>query len=272
MNCRTLVPSLLLIVLICSILTAQRKPDSSNSRLAVILRLPKLTPNDWQVLFSEAESGNAEAQYWLGRIYDAGRLLPNDSEKSLYWYKKSAEQNYAPAEYKLCLLHANREELESERCMWRAAENGVPEVQFWIGVAYDQQLWFGIADKQEALKWFRKAAEGGNPDAELDMGEHYEDGDGVEQNYAIAAEWYRKAAEHVPNLGGAGGGRNNLGNLYMEGLGVPKDYVQAYKWFSLAGVDKNITWAAEKMNADQISHGQQMTDDWKRQYPDPAIY
>ena len=29
----------------------------------------------------------------------------------------------------------------------------------------------------------------------------YEDGEGVEQNYALAAEWYRKAAEHVPDLG-----------------------------------------------------------------------
>jgi hypothetical protein len=73
-----------------------------------------------------------------------------------------------------------------------------------------------------------------------------EDGDGVEQDYALAAHWYRRAAEHVPNLGGAGQGRNSLGNLYMEGLGVPNDPVQAYMWFSLAGVDKNIASAEGK--------------------------
>jgi TPR repeat protein len=272
MNLCALVPSLLFILLASSILTAQQTRDSTNDGLATILNLPVLTSLDWKVLFSEAESGNAEAQYWLGRIYDAGILLPKDSEKSLYWYRKSAEQNYARAEYLLCLMHANHEESETVQCMWRAAENGVPEVQFWIGVAYDQQLWFGIADKREALKWFRKAAEGGNPDAELVMGEHYENGDEVEQDYAVAAMWYLKAAEHVPNLGGAGGGRNALGNLYMEGLGVPQDYVQAYKWFSLAGDDKNIAWSAEKMNADQIHRAQQLTGDWKKQHPEPAIY
>ena len=126
MNQRTLVPSLFFILLASSTLTAQQTPDSTNDRLATILHLPVLTSHDWQVLFSEAESGNPEAQYWLGRIYDAGRLLPKDAEKSLHWYKESAEQNYAPAEYFLCLMHINREEVESERSMWRAAETVSP--------------------------------------------------------------------------------------------------------------------------------------------------
>jgi TPR repeat protein len=34
----------------------------------------------------------------------------------------------------------------------------------------------------------------------------YKDREGVKQNYVLAAEWYRKAAEHVPNFGGAGQG------------------------------------------------------------------
>src|ERR1700757_686306 len=229
MNHHSLVPSLLFILLVGSFLTAQQRPDSSNNRLATILHLARLTPDDWRVLFSEAESGNGEAQYWLGRIYDAGRLLPKDTEKSLHWYQKSAEQGYAPAEYYLCGNRAGQDPVAQERCMWRAAENGVPEAQFWLGAAFEEHLWFGVTDKQEALKWFKRAAGGDDPDAEVELGDHYRDGDAVEQSYALAAEWYRKAAEHVPNLGGAGQGRNNLGNLYMEGLGVPKDYVQAYK-------------------------------------------
>jgi TPR repeat protein len=32
----------------------------------------------------------------------------------------------------------------------------------------------------------------------------YEDGEGIKQSYVLAAKWYLKAAEHVPNLGGAG--------------------------------------------------------------------
>ena len=105
----------------------------------------------------------------------------------------------------------------------------------------DQQGWFGIKDQQEeAFRWFKQAAEHGYVDAEAELGRCYEDGDSVEQNYALAAAWYRKAAEHVLNLGGAGQGRNNLGSLYIAGLGVPKDYVPEYMWFSLAGTERNL--------------------------------
>jgi hypothetical protein len=271
-NHRTLAPTFLFILFVGSLLTAQQTPDSTNNRLATILHLPVLTSDDWRVLFSEAESGNVAAQYWLGRIYDAGRLLPKDGEKSARWFQKSAEQGYAPAEFAVCLMHANRKDAESEQCMWRAAAKGVPEAEFWIGVAYDQHLWFGITDKREAFKWFKLAAEHGYVDAEAELGQCYDDGDGVEQNYAVAAEWYRKAAEHVPNLGGAGYGRNNLGLLYMAGQGVPRDYVQAYLWFSLADNEANLNAARAEMTPPQILQAQQMADEWKKQHPDPAIY
>jgi TPR repeat protein len=270
MNQRTLVP-FLLFFLVSSILTAQRTPDSTNNRLATILRLPVLTPDDWQAFFSEADSGDAEAQYWLGRIYDQGRLLPKDAEKSVRWYEKSAGQGYAPAEYVVCLMQADRYPLQSERCMRRAAEDGVPDAQFWLGVAYERHD-FGTTDEQEALKWYRKAAEHDNPDADVELGRRYEDGEGVEQNYALAAEWYRRAAEHVPNLGGAGQGRNDLGLLYLGGLGVPKDYVQAYMWFSVAGVESNIAAAQAEMNPEQILKARQLAEEWKKQHLDPAIY
>jgi hypothetical protein len=271
MNHRILVPSVLFVLLIFSVSTAPQSPGS-NGRLAAILHQSTLTADDWQSLFSEADGGSAEAQYWLGRIYAQGSLLPRDLEKSVHWYNISAEQGYAPAQYAVCLMRVNGDALERERCMWRAAEDGVPEAQFWIGVAYAQRLWFGIDDKQEAFKWFSRAAESGYVDAEDELGRCYENGDGVKQNYVLASEWYRKAAEHVPNLGGAGQGRNNLGNLYQEGLGVPKDTVQAYIWFSLAGNERLVERVKADLDATQILQAQQRADEWKKLHPDPAIY
>jgi TPR repeat protein len=268
----SLVPSLLFVLFGACLLPAQTASISSNSRLAEILRLPALQPGDWAALFSMAESGDPEAQYWLGRIYEAGRLLPLDKEKSAYWYHKSAEQGNARAEYWVCMKRANQDSMESERCMLRAAEQGVAEAQFWLGVAFEQHLWFGVTDKQEALKWYKRAAEGDEPDAENELGVRYRDGDGVEKNYVQAAYWFRKAAEHVPDLGGAGQGRNNLGLLYADGQGVPKDYVQAYMWFSLAGNDWNIDWIQHEMTPEQISKAQKWASDWKLQHPDPALY
>jgi TPR repeat protein len=150
------------------------------------------------------------------------------------------------------------------------AQHGDANSQLWLAAAYEQG-WFGERNVPEALKWFRKSAAKGNPDAQNSLGQMYEDGEGVKHSYVLAAKWYRKAAEHVPDLGGAGQGRNHLGLLYMEGLGVPLDYVQAYMWFSLAGVDENIAYAAERMNAGQILLAQQMADEWKRQHPDPIF-
>src|SRR5258708_759895 len=236
MKHRSLVPSLFLVSFVASFLPAQTAPPSTDTRLAQILRLPALQPGDWQALFSLAESGDPEAQYGLGRIYEAGRILSLDKEKSAYWYQKSADQGYAPAAYWVCGKRANQDGLEHERCLWRAAAKGVPEAQFWLSVAFDQRLWFGVTDEQEALRGFRKAA------------------------------------EHAPDRGGAGQGRNNLGILYADGDGVPNDYVQAYMWFSLAGIDKNIAWMQHKMTAEQTSRAQQLAADWKLQHPDPAIY
>src|SRR5579859_7199667 len=258
MKHRALVPSLLFVLFVAPFFSAQTAPLSTNTRLAEILRLPVLQPDDWQALFSIAESGDPEAQYWLGRIYEAGRLLPIEKQKSAYWYQKSAEQGYAPAEYWVCRIRANQDPIELERCMWRAAENGVAEAQFWLGVAFDQNPWIGVTDKKEALKWYKRAGEGDLPEAENELGVHYQDGDGIEQNYVQAAYWFRKAAEHVPNLGGAGQGRNNLGNLYEECHGVPKDYVQAYMWLSLAGSDKNIDYLQREMTPAQILRAQDL--------------
>jgi TPR repeat protein len=94
----------------------------------------------------------------------------------------------------------------------------------------------------------------------------YEDGEFVSRNYALAAKWYRKAAEHVPDLGGAGTGRNSLGLLYLNGLGVPKNYVLAYMWFALAEVETNLKEAESHMTPAQVAQAQRMAQDWTKRH------
>jgi len=95
----------------------------------------------------------------------------------------------------------------------------------------------------------------------------YEDGEGMRRNYALAAKWYRKAAQHVPDLGGASQGRNNLGMLYMDGLGVPRDYVQAYMWFSLTNFGTSLSYAKAKMTPAQVLEAERMAAEWKSHHP-----
>src|SRR5260370_34107104 len=96
MKHRSLVPSLIFVLFVVLFLPAQTAPLSTNTRLAEILRLPALQTGDWQALFSMAESGDPEAPYWLGRIYEAGRIPCLDKEEFPYWYQQSAAQGYVP--------------------------------------------------------------------------------------------------------------------------------------------------------------------------------
>jgi TPR repeat protein len=265
MKPRILPTLLLLLLIICGRSPAQQTPDPKQAELAVSTRVKTMTQADLQALMAKAHAGDPEAQCWVGRTYEEGRLVPKDGEEAARWFLRSAEQGYAPAQrlYGFMSVHINPS--VGERWMLRAAEQGDAEAQFWLGFAYEND-WFGTTDPQETLKWYKLAAEGGDPDAQVELGQRYEDGAGIEQNYELAAEWFRKAAEHVPDLGGAGQGRNRLGLLYMEGLGVPQDYIQAYFWFSLNGSEENAADAKTHLSVAQIRGADRLAKVWKEQH------
>ena len=50
-------------------------------------------------------------------------------------------------------------------------------------------------DYEEAVKWYRKAAEQNYADAQVNLGVCYMEGQGVGKDYVEAVKWYRKAAE-----------------------------------------------------------------------------
>lgn len=49
--------------------------------------------------------------------------------------------------------------------------------------------------EEEAVKWYLKAAQQGDADAQCCLGDCYQYGDGVEENEEEAIKWYRLAAE-----------------------------------------------------------------------------
>ena len=57
----------------------------------------------------------------------------------------------------------------------------------------------------------------------------YAKGYGVEQDYAQAMQWCRRAADQ-----GNVGAQQQIGVMYHFGYGVPKDLLQAYFWYTLA--------------------------------------
>jgi uncharacterized protein len=106
----------------------------------------------------KAERGDALAQYQLAVAHNNREEMP----EAVRWYRKSAEQGFAPAQVNLGFLHVHGK-----------------------GVA---------RDPVEAVNWFRKAAEEGNPTGQVNLGSMYADGLGVEQDNVTAYMWYSLAA------------------------------------------------------------------------------
>lgn len=85
------------------------------------------------------------------------------------------------------------------------------------------------ANRQTRLEIWQARANDGDVEAQTYVGEIYEKGLGTAPDYAFAALWYKKAAEH-----GSKRAQNNLGFLHEKGLGVPKDHKLALKWYQKA--------------------------------------
>ncbi len=80
----------------------------------------------FQEIKARAEEGDAEAQAYLGFMYELGRGATKDEAEAVRWFRKAADQGHARA-------------------------------QFNLGVRYE--LGRGVAkDDAEAVKWYRKAA------------------------------------------------------------------------------------------------------------------
>ena len=118
----------------------------------------------------------------------------------------------------------------------KAAEEGNPEAQVELGAKH--YLGMGAPqDYREALKWYLLAAEQGNAQAQFAVGRAYAQGEGTRQNYYLAAYWYRKAAEQ-----GYVNGQVALADKYERGLGVAQDMKQAAHWYREAA-QQGDAWA-----------------------------
>ncbi len=85
-------------------------------------------------------------------------------------------------------------------------------------------------DIQQALHWYRLAAEKGFSRAQANLASIYLQGDeGVAVDYTEAHKWFSAAA--VQNLAVA---QYNLGLMYELGLGVEKNEPRALGWYNLA--------------------------------------
>jgi uncharacterized RDD family membrane protein YckC len=106
-----------------------------------------------------------------------------------------------------------------------------------IGYLYEQGIGVQV-DYAEAMKWYRRAADLGYGEAMYNIGMMFVRGLGRPVDYAAAMESFRKAAGRVGT-----GPMNDLytaramgriGYLYEQGFSVPRDREQAISWYRKA--------------------------------------
>ncbi len=101
--------------------------------------------------------------------------------------------------------------------------------KFFAQYSRGEYLKFGfeiIKSYDEAVKWFRKAAEQNSAIGQYGLGFCYYKGKGVSQSYDEAVKWFRKAVEQDCAIAQYG-----LGYCYYKGKGVLQSYEEAVNLF-----------------------------------------
>ncbi len=120
---------------------------------------------------------------------------------------------------------------EGENELLEKAKNGDTEAQIEIGGKY------ALKDNdEEAFKWYKKAAESGDPEGQMRLYMAYSLGNGVNQNNTTAFKWLKKAvAQDYPDA------MNSMGSAYLGGVtpeGKP-DLEKTLYWYKKAAEQKH---------------------------------
>ena len=146
-----------------------------------------------------ADEGDATAAYYLGKMYANGEGVEKNDQKAIEYYQKAESAYNIDAAYELAeILLNDATDSEDEKF-----ENG--------------------------LKYLKRAAYAGQANALYQLGEFYEKGNGVPQDYKNAFGFYLMGA-----LKGDMKSQYRVSRLYLAGRGVPQDFENGLKWLSRA--------------------------------------
>jgi TPR repeat protein len=110
-----------------------------------------------------AHNGNADAQYFFGRIYEAGLSVSQDYSEAVKFYTRAAQNGHSEAQNRLAIMY-----------------------YYGHGVT---------RDLAKAIFWFQKAANQGNMKAQFNLASMYYNAIGVKKDESNAVYWYQKAAD-----------------------------------------------------------------------------
>ncbi len=176
-------------------------PDFLDDKLTTVRGLED---DNIAFLQREANAGNLEAQYQLGRMYDVGDKLERDPQKAITWYTSAANQGYDEAQYRLALIYlygmgTARNKSKGEELLTQAAKQNHPVAREMLPIYLANRS--ANSSTSIALSWFLEKVSAGDADGSFGVGYMYENGWGLNPNEAEARKWY--AAARATGSGGA---------------------------------------------------------------------
>ncbi len=138
-----------------------------------------------------------------------------------------------------CLLPAQIRKLGGQM-VYLAARKAIKTTAQVCEIRGGEYVAFDRADYRTSLNVWLERAQQGDPEAQSYVGEIYEKGLGLPNDYKAAFVWYAKAAKQ-----GYSRAQINLGYLYEKGLGVEQNSLTALNWYRKAsGVSDEIDYTA----------------------------
>lgn len=192
-----------------------------------------------------AEQGSSSAQFGLGVLYSRGLGTERDMPEAITWFKRAGEQGELRAYLILGEIYEKGEgvpqDLSQARAYYEKAAASTNTETHDKAAGAMSRITQGKAGPDlsktdaaltayragrygEALKLLQPIAAGGNAPAQHIVGSMYEKGQGTTQDFAEAANWYKRAADQ-----GNANALSALAILYMTGKGVPLDYREAQR-------------------------------------------
>ena len=137
--------------------------------------------------------------------------------------------------------------------------------QMALGCAYKVR---GL--RRKSVKWWRIAAERGEPNAQMQLGTAYAYGRGVKQDTQEALKWCRRSAEQ-----GFVHGQSMLSVIYSNGFGMDGNLPEAYAWSALAAAQNHplsaefVLQLGEEMTESQLKQANQLAEEYARKFLRP---
>ncbi len=152
-----------------------------------------------------AEKGNNLAMHSLGDIYHEGKIVKKSDSTAFEYYQKAAKNNFGQSQRMMGLFHekgiyVGKDSTEALKWYNLAALQGDPEALYKVGMhIVVQDSIKGLNKrklrKSQAIGYMRRAARGGNKDAQRFIVKCFADGKYLKKSRRKSFEWMKSIAE-----------------------------------------------------------------------------